>query len=739
MRSIVAPLLLFVSVCSVHAQMEVVQTFLAAEAQREASPEAALRGYRTVVAESLREPRGNALAAPALWRWLELARMDADVTDAVAAATHVLAMPAVRGSFRPRLLASLPQLREDLLHRAILRGSEYRRYDDATALYPLHLALDGSRDLGATGEAIEQRILSQGTLSRGEMLLLRANAMAAAGRRQVARSQLREALDRHGDPAEVRAALRLAELSSGGERRRMLARVITSASDPRLVEEALYRRARLFSRVGGDEPSPFEREMLRLVERFPRGRFADDALYDIARDLQDQERSERALAAYARLRELPVNEDYADSARLRPAMMHYTRGELREARALLEELLRVRPGGPFEPEALFWLGRIAREEGDEATARAHWTRLAELVPCDYFGLRARMYVADASQPSTPPRMWLPAGAAKELRARYGAEPAPTIPPSSVYHRRVAGALSGGIYARARANEARMHEVGGGARVQEMPLSRLDDSGFFGGLCVLLALRQDAFAAAELDPRPESVLALALAIERGVQDWSVALELCGHGVPLSLTRRSQLQGHRYYLAAAMSPAYLDEARREARQWSLFPELFYAVARQESRFDPRAISVVDARGLFQFMPSVFRVLDSRHDLLTGSERAEEFLYDADSSFDLAGIWFGRELFPVFARNTYLTATFPHYDSARREEWLPFFELFAVMEHHAGRASMQRWLEEWRGLGRSEDIDLIITTIRYGSTRIFAEGVAADMILSRAGLRFAAMGAP
>ena len=474
--------------------------------------------------------------------------------------------------------------------------------------------------------------------------------------------------------------------------------------------------------------------MLRLVERFPLGRRADDALYDVARELEDEGRTEWALEAYDRLRRLEVDGDFADSARLRPAMMHYARGERESARDLWKGSLRVRPGGPFEPEALFWLGRIAREEGDESAARAHWTRLAEDLPCDYFGLRARQYLHDATRASVaPPRLWLAPQAAEELRARYAVAPTPSVPPASLSHRRVDAALREHIYARAKASEARLVAIAPGMLLPEISLSRLDRDGLWADLCVSLALRQDALAASRADPRPESVLALALALEREAGEWSLALELCGLGRPLSVPERSRCRIIRCILPPRCRPR--TWTRHGERRWSgSLPRApsMPSRARRAASTHTRSPWWARADCFSSCRPCSHRSMPATVCSAPDSVRRSSWATPSRAStWPASGS--GAELFPVFARNTDLVATFPHYDFASRESWLPFFELFAVMEHHAGRAAMQRWQARWQALGRSEDLDFVVTSIPYGSTRRFTQGVAADMMLARAGMRF------
>ena len=56
--------------------------------------------------------------------------------------------------------------------------------------------------------------------------------------------------------------------------------------------------------------------------------------------------------------------------------------------------------------------------------------------------------------------------------------------------------------------------------------------------------------------------------------------------------------------AFPPAYEPEVLQAAREFGIDPALLWAVTRQESRFDPRAVSRSNARGLTQLLPGTAR---------------------------------------------------------------------------------------------------------------------------------------
>ena len=85
------------------------------------------------------------------------------------------------------------------------------------------------------------------------------------------------------------------------------------------------------------------------------------------------------------------------------------------------------------------------------------------------------------------------------------------------------------------------------------------------------------------------------------------------------------------------------KKSSKQYDVRPELLYAIVRNESLFDPDALSSVNALGLFQFMPATFRALDARWNLLqtSGARSDQEFLLNPELNMALGARWFKEEL--------------------------------------------------------------------------------------------------
>jgi len=115
---------------------------------------------------------------------------------------------------------------------------------------------------------------------------------------------------------------------------------------------------------------------------------------------------------------------------------------------------------------------------------------------------------------------------------------------------------------------------------------------------------------------------------------------------------------------------------------------------------------AIGLFQFMPSTFEILLKENDNLSlkGAHSIEAFLFDPKLSIDLGGFWFGIKL------------------KGNQNDNL----LFCIIEHHAGFEAVESWKKYWKYSGQINDIEYMVESIRFKSTKNFVRLILRDMAI-------------
>jgi soluble lytic murein transglycosylase len=400
---------------------------------------------------------------------------------------------------------------------------------------------------------------------------------------------------------------------------------------------AVFWRARSLARAGRIE------ESLDTFERVAKG--ADAELAARARflsatlledtDLAAAERGYRAVA-----REAPTPEQRA-AASWRLAWLAWRRGDVGAAASGFERFAATTADPAERARGRYWLGR-AWEKLGRASGRAELAALAREEPFTYYGWRAAGRVDDEKPPpdvASAPRI----------------DPS-TLPPATL--RRIEILLEAGLDER--------------VAVEVRPLA---------------------------DAAPDAATRLVLAqllLEAGRFHLAQRLVL-DHEAERLAARPAPGEEALWWMA--WPTAFDRTVERVARAHGVDPALVYAVMREESGYQPDALSVVGARGLVQIMPDTGRRLAA--DL--GANR-----------FDPA------ELF-VPERNLELGALYLSQLVGRFDGRLSA----AIASYNAGPEAVARWFAAERG----RDDDEWVESIPYDQTRSYVKRVLRSVHVYRA----------
>ena len=703
-------------------------TFLAGEIYRlRGDAAAARRAWRALAewgaANPYRDGRGgSSLATVALWRWLRALGEDArpsneEAARLVEAADHLKITPLTRGLFDASALETLPQLEEDLARRLARLAWSLGQRDAAQRRFLDALSLARGAALTPDEEEMRKALLSSHLASVSRLDLLRGKRLLALGRYEEADLLLASARDSKEADVRTEAGFYLARLDrirddrkKGLERGQIaaaLATVVDETPDPEIAQRALFERATLLVREGtGRDVDGFRADLTRLLEAYPRGRWADDALYELGMEAWAAGQVDVALDHFAKLRGFPGGNDWINSAYFRPALALWGRrgpGDLDQAATLLRELNERQPDGPFRLAAIFWLGRIAAEKGDGAKATEAFRNVISESPFDYYALRARMHLESGE--SAAGQLWPGPKTLEEIRAVWPQSTPAALPrPTSPYDQRLRDAIETGLHSEAFATVRTLRERFPDRRLEWIGLDELDQANLLPAIAVLLAVRQDALASLDGHRTADQRLAIAAATGHRAGDWPLSMGLM-IAPDESPSVRAAMQRSTHYLATAYPRVFTEAIARRAEARHVSPTLLYCVMRNESLFNPAALSPRGALGLFQFTPSTFNTLAQRHPELRIAPNPgarEAFLLDPERSIDLGALWFGQEL--MFRRNI----------------------VYALMEHNIGYAAVKAWIEGGRRTGRGSDIEYMIDTFRVNETHVFVRRVLTDTIL-------------
>ncbi len=373
------------------------------------------------------------------------------------------------------------------------------------------------------------------------------------------------------------------------------------------------------------------------------------------------------------------------------AWYHVLDGENSQAAAALEDYLRKYPHSPHLPDAVYWLARIRQQQGHAVQAQDLFRAVAEKFPNSYYGDKARdeLMVDHALDGPLPARAY---SSPPEIAGRGKQRPNETVLPAGDDSSPPEMLASLGITTTSPALPLLSDEEP--ARLMQLlrPATTLAEL----GLRQLASETLNAMTGNHAGD-PEYFLAVA-------RLWSeqkkpaAALLAAGRAVP----------NYQDYLLAELPREewnllyphpYWSAVRIDARANGLNPYLVMGLIRQESAFNPRAISAAGARGLMQMMPSTAAYhVRSRW----RRRRVARLLYDPRYNLRVSSRYLGA-LLRTFNRNPAET----------------------VAAYNAGDSRVTEWLTN----GKFADSDEFVESIPYADTRVYVESVLRDAAMYRA----------
>ncbi len=414
--------------------------------------------------------------------------------------------------------------------------------------------------------------------------------------------------------------------------------------DPDQRAWARYHAARAFSALAQNELAIHHYDALQAEA--PEHRLADDALFRSAKVMRDMGNLDEARA---RLQSLPLRYpggDMRSRARFALAWQVYAEGDAAGAAALLADASIEREDAEdLHGRAPYWHARFLAESGHESAAQAAFAALFLHTPLSYYGQQAFARLAA----SAPQR-------ANELLQKLAA-----VKPSDLVFAADAALARPGF-------------------LRAVALLQVGDTAL-----AMTELRTLGFLAESADSELHW-LSVALFDRAGAHTLSV--ELARKRV-FDLLQRAPKGRDLAFYRLAYPPAFapmIEEACDKEQVPSAFVR---AVAREESAFNPRAVSRAQAYGLIQIIEPTARMIARGLDLPTDTEA----LRRPDINLAL-----GTRFINTLASG--LRGQFALVPAA----------------YNAGPGATQRWLSE----RASEPLDVWIENVPYDETRHYTRRV-------------------
>jgi soluble lytic murein transglycosylase len=371
-----------------------------------------------------------------------------------------------------------------------------------------------------------------------------------------ARSQYSRLLPKLAGADRERAELRILEcgLALGAS---PIELVNLQLTDPDVIAERALTLANYYR--SAQVEAQMTAQVEAAVNEAPASRWAESALFLAGNYYWVQLDRDRAVRYYQRLvDEFPSWPD-ADAAHWR-IVWNSVLERQPQAPELLADHLRRHSGSPFTPDALYWLGRLAEEAGNDGLAETYYRKLRERYPQNYFSEQAEKRLAA-----------LPADPVVSTDVLQLIPPAPP--------RQSLGAM---IPAAAAERQARADAL---ASIAFDPSAELE-------------LRAGYAATGE----PRLLLEAAqVALEAG--SYGVAIVTARQIVPQLESRAFEDVPEQVWKAAYPLPFQTSITRWSAKT-GIDPMLTTGLIKQESAFSPDARSGANAMGLMQLLPKTAR---------------------------------------------------------------------------------------------------------------------------------------
>jgi soluble lytic murein transglycosylase len=455
-----------------------------------------------------------------------------------------------------------------------------------------------------------------------------------------------------GDRPEIQLALAVALHKSGQDKDAKKVLETLPTATPEINAQRLYTLGEI-ARGSSDEGS-FLRYLGELRQTAPTSLWLQQALLSAGNFYLLKPDYDKAIDAYRELQQRFPNAGRASYAHWKVAWLSLRQGRSAEAKAGFEQQIALYPASAEIPAALYWRARLAEEDKDSGMARAYYQRLSERFRNFYYGELARRRLRETTSDDDPARD-LPHYALLDRVPAINSVTNITTsePPTDNLRYQKAQVLENGglldfavLELQAAASEEQGSDQGNWVAAETAKL--YEDAGRYDGAIQVFKRTVPNYFAVDLPtlPRP------------------------------------------YWEALFPKPYWID-LKKFSSQNALDPYLVASLIRQESEFNPGAVSRANALGLMQLLPKVGSAVAKQEKLRNFSSAQ---LFTPEVNLQLGTRYF-REMVDKFGA----------------------FE-YALAAYNAGTNRVDDWL----GQGKYRDPQEFVESIPFTETREYVQAI-------------------
>ena len=462
----------------------------------------------------------------------------------------------------------------------------------------------------------------------------------------------------HASPADRSAAmLALADALHRGGRNREAKAELTTLPGATLDQQA--ERLYILSEVAWamDQNDEFYRTVDELRKLAPTSPWLEAALLSVANLHLVHHEYDQALDAFRELQQRFPAGAKASYAHWKAAWLTLRQGRNEEARKAFDEQIALYPNGNETSAALYWRARLAEEDNQPAMARAYYQKLSDRFRNYYYAElgreRLKKLPAAAEQPGQYPILdHVPP-------LEHGEKVTVSEPPTDDLHLQKAQLLGNG------------------------------------GLIDFAVRELQAAAAADSSGNWGPSETAKLYIETG--HYNLAIETMKRSVPSYFAVDIPTLPREYWEALFPRP-YWTDLKRYSLANGLDPYLVASLIRQESEFNPVAVSHANAVGLMQLLPRTGKLVAHQEELRHYNPSQ---LYTPDVNLQLGTRYF----------------------KGMVDQFGGSFE-YALAAYNAGSDRV----EEWMGQGKYRDREEFVESIPFTETREYVQAIMRNAAVYR-----------
>jgi soluble lytic murein transglycosylase len=474
----------------------------------------------------------------------------------------------------------------------------------------------------------------------------RADLLAKGKRYNDAADEYRDLLPgaNPSDRPDIQLALAVALHKSGQDKEAKRVLETMESSTPEVNSQRLYNLGEI-ARSSGDEDG-FLRYLAELRQAEPTSLWLQQSLLSAGNLYLLKPDYDKAIDAYRELQQRFPNAGRASYAHWKVAWLSLRQGRNAEAKAGFEQQIALYPSSAEIPAALYWRARLAEEDRDNGMARAYYQKLSERFRNFYYGELARQRLREIRTDDAPAHYAL---LDRVPAIEAGTNILATEPPTD----------------NLRYQKAQVLENGGllDFAVQELQAAATEDQGNW--------LPAETAKLYEDAGRYDGAIHV---FKRAVPNY--------FAVDLPTLPRD-------YWEALFPKPYWPDLKKFSSQNALDPYLVASLIRQESEFNPAAVSRANALGLMQLLPKVGSAVAKQEKLRHFSS---DQLFTPEVNLQLGTRYF-REMVDKFGA----------------------FE-YALAAYNAGTNRVDDWL----GQGKYRDPQEFVESIPFTETREYVQAI-------------------